>query len=73
MKNQGVFDYVIWVDRSDHLPPEDKTSMSLEPWMADFVIDNNGLLEETKRNTTDLIDNILVTHLGYDALEVLAR
>jgi len=47
--------------------------MSLEPWMADFVIDNNGLLEETKRNTTDLIDNILVTHLGYDALEVLAR
>ena len=30
MKNTGVFDYAIWVDRSDHLPKEDITSMSLE-------------------------------------------
>jgi hypothetical protein len=22
MQNTGVFDYAIWVDRSDHLPPE---------------------------------------------------
>jgi len=25
MKNEGVFDYCIWVDRSDHLPLEDKS------------------------------------------------
>tara|TARA_B100001287_G_C22685974_1_gene533649 strand:- start:3673 stop:4185 length:513 start_codon:yes stop_codon:yes gene_type:complete len=46
MKNTGVFDYCIWVDRSDHLPPEPKDSMTLEPWMSDFVIDNNNCLDE---------------------------
>jgi len=65
MRNQRVFDYVIWVDRRDHLPSEDKTSMSLEPWMADYVIDNNGQIEETYQNTKDLMDNLLQEHLDY--------
>lgn len=56
MRNIGVFNYAIWVDRSDHLPAEPSTSMSLEPWMADFVIDNNGKLDELLYNTTNLID-----------------
>lgn len=55
MKNTGVFDYAIWVDRSDHLPPESKDSMSLEPWMADFTIDNNGTLEELEFNLDRLM------------------
>jgi hypothetical protein len=46
IKNAGLIDCAIWVDRSDHLPPEDKSSMSLEPWMTDYVIDNNGTLEQ---------------------------
>lgn len=46
MRNTNVFDYAIWVDRSDYLPPESKDSMTLEPWMADFYIDNNGTLED---------------------------
>lgn len=60
MKNQGVFDYVIWVDRSDHYPPEPKESMSLEPWMADFVIDNNRSLKETEKNAKDLMDTLMI-------------
>ena len=28
MKNTNVFDYAIWVDRSDHLPPEAKAYIS---------------------------------------------
>ena len=56
MKNTGVFDYAIWVDRSDHLPEEDKRSMSLEQWMADFTIDNNGSLRDLKSNTLRLMD-----------------
>jgi hypothetical protein len=48
MRNTNVFDYAIWVDRSDYLPPESKDSMTLEPWMADFHIDNNGTLEDLK-------------------------
>jgi hypothetical protein len=55
MKNTGVFDYAIWVDRGDHLPPESKDSMSLEQWMADFTIDNNGTLEDLKFNLDRLM------------------
>lgn len=56
MKNTGVFDYAIWVDRSNHLPPESKDSMSLEQWMADYTIDNNGTLEELEFNLNQLIN-----------------
>lgn len=59
MRNTGVFEYAIWVDRSDCLPLEDKSSMTLEPWMANFVIDNNGSLEQLKFNTLQLMDHIL--------------
>jgi hypothetical protein len=58
MKNTGVFDYAIWVDRSDHLPTEDPTSMSLEQWMADFTIDNNGTLADLEFNTSELLNYI---------------
>ena len=58
MKNTGVFDYAIWVDRSDHLPPESKDSMSLEQWMADFTIDNNSSLEDLEFNVTQLMNYI---------------
>ena len=55
MKNTGVFDYAIWVDRGDHLPPESKDSMSIEPWMADYHIDNNGTVDDLEFWVTDLI------------------
>jgi hypothetical protein len=58
MRNTGVFDYAIWVDRSDHLPKEDPTSMSLQQWMADFTIDNNGTLSELEFNVDQLINYI---------------
>jgi hypothetical protein len=73
MKNTGVFDYAIWVDRSDHLPQEPKDSMSLEQWMADFTIDNNGDLEELKFNTINLgrhleVKNLVEGHLDANGL-----
>lgn len=55
MQNTGVFDYVIWVDRSMHLPPESIDSMSLEQWMADFTIDNNGSLLDLTYNLDQLM------------------
>jgi dephospho-CoA kinase len=58
MRNTKVFDYVIWVDRSDHLPLEDKTSMTLEPWMADFVIDNNGSVSDLELNIAQLAQTL---------------
>jgi hypothetical protein len=60
MRNTQVFDYAIWVDRSDHLPQEDKSSMSLEQWMADYTIDNNGSVEELKYNIEQLIKHLVV-------------
>lgn len=59
MRNTGVFDYAIWVDRSDHLPLESESSMTLKQWMADFTIDNNGTLDELVFNTHQLIRHIL--------------
>jgi dephospho-CoA kinase len=62
MRNTQVFDYAVWVDRSDHLPQEDQSSMSLEIWMADYVIDNNGALEDLRRNTRELMTTLLKIH-----------
>ena len=60
MKNTGVFDYAIWVDRSEHLPPENKESMSLEQWMADYTIDNNRDLNGLMFNTYQLMQHLKV-------------
>jgi hypothetical protein len=59
MQNTGVFDYCIWVDRGNVLPEESKDSMSLEQWMADYTIDNNGTLEDLKFNLDQLMINIM--------------
>ena len=58
MKNTGVFDYCIWVDRSMYLPPEAASSMSLEQWMADYTIDNNGTLSDMKFNLERLMRHL---------------
>jgi dephospho-CoA kinase len=69
MRNTGVFDHCVWVDRSDHVPLEDRSSMNLEIWMADHVIDNNGTLEDLERNTCNLMDHLLtqqeLLNIGY--------
>lgn len=54
-KTAGVADLIIWVDASDRMPPEDASSCTVEPWMADYVIDNNGTLEDLKYNIEALV------------------
>lgn len=53
-KSEGLFQYSIWVDRSKHLPPEPVTSNTITREIADYVIDNNGTLEELKVRTNSL-------------------
>lgn len=44
-KKKGVFEHILWVDRSQHLPDEPIESMNLTADDADFIIDNNDSLE----------------------------
>lgn len=54
-KNQGLFDFAIWVDRADHLPSESRDSMTIEPWMCDFVLDNNDDLDGLCSRVKELV------------------
>lgn len=46
VRAQHLFDYSIWVDRSKIVAPEPTTSITVTKEMANYVIDNNGTLEE---------------------------
>lgn len=58
LRNARVFDVCIWVDGSERRPPEAAGSMSLHPWMADYVLDNNGDLEDLHRGLESLMETI---------------
>lgn len=64
LKNAGLFDWAIWVDASERLPIESKDSCTIEPWMADFVLDNNGSLEDLERSLKVLMHGIF----GHEAV-----
>jgi dephospho-CoA kinase len=43
---QELFDLIIWVDASERLPLEGKESFNIDESYADFIVPNNGTLEE---------------------------
>lgn len=59
---QGIFDLVIWVDASDRLPPEDKSSFNIDKSDADIIIENNGTYDEFKEKVIRLGKSLLKTH-----------
>lgn len=61
MKVKNVYDIAVWVDRSEHLPPEDSSSMTITKEMCDVVIDNNGSLEDLFANVDAFMHNVLFT------------
>lgn len=59
LRNAGVFDWAIWVDASERgMPVEDKSSCTVEPWMANFILDNNGTLGDLERGLNVLMRGI---------------
>jgi len=46
---QNLFDLIIWVDASERLPEEDKSSFNIDKSCTDIIIENNGDYE-TFRN-----------------------
>jgi len=67
VRNAGLFDVAIWVDASKRLPPEDKSSMTLEPWMADYILDNNGTLDQLKLGLRNLMQTLGVAQVDFMA------
>lgn len=59
IKAAGLYDVCIWIDASKRLPLEPPDSMGLEPGMADYIIDNNGPLEDLAPNIYRLFDRLL--------------
>ena len=65
--SKQLFDSVIWVDRSQHLPPEPEDSMELTKDDADYIINNNGSMASLKSEVAEL-KHVLRVH-GYDVGE----
>lgn len=61
-KNSGLFDHSIWVDRADHVEDEDSSSCSVYPWMADFLLDNNGTLSDLQNRVDEIMRNLYRIH-----------
>ena len=59
VKREGLFNYSIWVARHKHVAPEPTTSNTMTPAMADYIIDNNGTLEQLKVETLALYWNLI--------------
>ena len=53
-----LFDHVIWVDRSGHLPSESMFSCTVASSMADVVLDNNGSLGDLELNLAKLLTEL---------------
>ncbi len=58
-RNADVFNHIIWVDASQRVGPEPRSSCTVEPWMADYVVDANGSIEEGAYNLDQLMRKIL--------------
>jgi dephospho-CoA kinase len=46
--SKELFDYIIWIDASERLPKEDTATFNIGKHQADFIIENNGTLDEFK-------------------------
>lgn len=64
-REKGVFDYVVWVDGSERHPPETGSmDITLENAKPDFIVDNNGTLQDLHTNVFDLAQKLGVNFIG---------
>lgn len=57
LRNTGAYDVSIWIDASERVPAEGRDSCTVEPWMANFILDNNGTPEDLAFNLEQLMAN----------------
>lgn len=49
-RRKELFDAALWIDRSQHLPLEPSSSMTITQDMADIYVDNNSSLQHLHNN-----------------------
>ena len=54
-KEAGLFDYALWVDRSEVLPSETTNSCTVHTELADLVVNNNGDLGDLEYQVGQVI------------------
>ena len=54
--SKHLFDFILWIDASDRLPPEKSNDLTVLD--ADLVIDNNGNLYDLRRSIDSTMDAI---------------
>jgi dephospho-CoA kinase len=59
MESRGSFQHVIWVSAQGRKPLEPETSMELQPYMADHILDNNQDLDHLRKEVWWLAENVL--------------
>lgn len=62
--NAGIVDLTIWVDASERVDQELMASCTVEPWMADVTIDNNGTEDELHRNIHQLMATLGIERIA---------
>ena len=59
-QEQGIFDAVVWVDAGLRHPPETGSmDITADNARADYVIDNNGTLEDLEANVEQFVEQLM--------------
>jgi hypothetical protein len=58
--------YTIWVDASKRLPPEDTSSCTVTPDMANFIIDNNADYNDFENRSILLLNSLILEYIKND-------
>ena len=59
-KKAGIFDAILWVDRSQHLQPEEGSmDITMDNCGFDFIVDNNGSLKNLQIEINSVLNMIL--------------
>lgn len=61
-RQQGLFDFSIWVDATFRVPPESFMSMTIRPTDCDFILDNSRGLNDLKIRTYRLYEDLRIFH-----------
>ena len=58
-KAAGICDFTVWIDASSRVPPEPEGSCRVGKEDCDYVIDNNGTIEQLYANIDMFVDGLM--------------